>query len=58
MGRCGRISVLPLKGLLLASGQLEERGDTFAGVYTHGSLRVQEKQTANTTTAGSDRQHA
>jgi hypothetical protein len=35
MGRCGRTRVLPLKGLLLASGQLEERGEKFRRVSIH-----------------------
>jgi hypothetical protein len=35
MGRCGRTRALPLKGLLLASGQLEERGENFRRVSIH-----------------------
>jgi hypothetical protein len=35
MGRCGRTRVLALKGLLLASGQLEERGENFRRVSIH-----------------------
>ena len=35
MGRCGRTRALALKGLLLASGQLEERGENFRRVSMH-----------------------